>query len=342
MMSVSSRLAIGLVCAAAATSAEQTTVAGQSAPATDAPRVELSRDTIELGDAFELRVRFVVADGRLAYFPDTLPSGAAVESLESVEWRVESGADGVRELTLTYPLIGLRTGAVTLPDVTVLSGPARTGDGEVGAWSDVRTDPGLAGTLTAHTAPGPSLWIASVLESEGADEVITPRPPDDVIGPSWSRGIVLAGLACGAVLAWIVFASGRDRLLARRGARAPRPMVDRLEEARRAALAALDELRRLGLVEAGRVDELYGRSSGAVRSYIEQLDPAWGPAHTSTELMRDLERRANGDGSPELHREMRIAEVVKFGRLRPGAPEADRHLSILRAWVAGTPPGVEP
>ena len=97
---------------------------------------------------------------------------------------------------------------------------------------------------------------------------------------------------------------------------------------------ALDELLRLGFHTKGRVDEFYRRSSGAVRGYVEQLSPTWGPAHTSTELMHDLEEEAGGDAAPDLLREMEIAEFVKFGRLRPDAPSAETHWGTLRDWVA--------
>ncbi len=74
-------------------------------------------------------------------------------------------------------------------------------------------------------------------------------------------------------------------------------------------------------------------SSGIARGYVERLDPEWGPELTSTELMDRLKGR-----SPEgavLATEMRTAEAVKFGRLRPHAEPTAEHLTVLRAWLAG-------
>ncbi len=41
----------------------------------------------------------------------------------------------------------------------------------------------------------------------------------------------------------------------------------------------------------------------------------------------------NGPANTPLLEQMRTAEVVKFGRLRPGGSEAETHLRSLRFWV---------
>jgi hypothetical protein len=106
-----------------------------------------------------------------------------------------------------------------------------------------------------------------------------------------------------------------------------------VEAARLAALSELDRLIGLGLHEQGRVEELYDRTSATVRGYIEHLDPAWGPDFTVTELMERLGERADRTAATGLLGEMLAAEVVKFGRRRPGAEEAVEHWRALRAGV---------
>ena len=46
---------------------------------------------------------------------------------------------------------------------------------------------------------------------------------------------------------------------------------------------------------------------------------------------RDLET------TKPLNIQMQIAEVVKFGRLRPSASEAEGHVETLRLWVDTSP-----
>ena len=57
--------------------------------------------------------------------------------------------------------------------------------------------------------------------------------------------------------------------------------------------------------------------------------------------MRALEKQANGRVVPDLAREMYVAEVVKFGRLRPDSGTAEKHWTTLRTWVSG-PTGAAP
>jgi hypothetical protein len=270
------------------------------------------------------------------YFADTLAPTPSVASLGPVTWRLDPSADGGSTLSLAYPLIGFRVGGVSLPAVAILSGPRRGEDAAVGVWSAVEGDADLAAALTRHAVPRPDIWISSLLSMDDASEALEPRPADDVVGASWSRGALWAALLFGAALTWVLLASALDWLRARSALRARRSTVDAVEAARRAALDALDALPGLGLVEAGRVDEFYGRSSGAVRGYVEHLDGAWGPAYTSTELMSSLARRQHGEAEPALLSEMGTAEVVKFGRLRPDGTRARSHWSTLRGWVAGS------
>jgi hypothetical protein len=54
--------------------------------------------------------------------------------------------------------------------------------------------------------------------------------------------------------------------------------------------------------------------------------------------MRGLQGRAiaTPDSIEPLVRQMAVAEVVKFGRLRPGPDDALGHCRALRRWVAAS------
>jgi hypothetical protein len=64
------------------------------------------------------------------------------------------------------------------------------------------------------------------------------------------------------------------------------------------------------------------------------MDPALGADLTSSEVVGRLQGRTNGRHGNALFRELATAEVVKFGRARPGASEADTHIRSLREWIA--------
>jgi hypothetical protein len=112
----------------------------------------------------------------------------------------------------------------------------------------------------------------------------------------------------------------------------PPPPLPTLEQARLHALAELDRLLAAGPYPEERARELYSASSGIVRGYVERFDPDWGPDLTSTELMARLDARDRA--GPDLLVEMRTAEAVKFGRIRPDAPAAEAHLQGLRRWLS--------
>ena len=307
--------------------------------------VELSADTVGIGDVFELRIGFELSPGQIAYVPDSLESTNGFESLRPVEWSVERAADGASVVSLTYPLIAFRFGLVTIPEFAILTGRAAsagesgapTGTEAIGSWHTIEDQPELVASLTSLPVPSRRVRVTSVLLLEDISRGLVPRPADDVVGSSWHWAALLSALAFTAFLAGVLSLAGRDWLAARRstGVDAAAPGLDPVEAARLAALAELDRLLVLRLHQEGRVDEFYTRSSSAVRGYVEHLDATWGPAYTSTELMGSLEERANGKSAPALLEAMHVAEVVKFGRLRPDSRAAEAHWKALRGWVAG-------
>jgi hypothetical protein len=163
---------------------------------------------------------------------------------------------------------------------------------------------------------------------------VQPRGPDDVLGTSWSwPSVVLVGffssiLAAAGVTQSRQWLSARDlRSSAAAGG------LSTAEEARRAALAAIERLIAEGPHAAEREKPVYAASSDIVRAYAARLATDWVPGLTSTELMQRVEGTASG--SAEIARAMAVAERVKFGRLRTGSDALAAHLGELRSWLSG-------
>jgi hypothetical protein len=224
-------------------------------------------------------------------------------------------------------------------------------------------DVGPPTDLEPLVIPRRSIWVTSVLRPQDVEQGLEPRPADDVVGPSWNMAAMLSALVFASILLAVTFVSGRDWWSARaRGEVGSGHRGDPIAVARAKALAELDALIAAGCApDAAAIEAVYEASSAAVRRYVEHLERTWSPSYTSTELMRGLEGRAAGGvggaasrgerpstgpsaGSPitnpdaiePLVRQMAVAEVVKFGRLRPGPDDALGHCRTLRRWVAAS------
>ncbi|HAW89535.1 MAG TPA: hypothetical protein DCX61_02565 [Gemmatimonadetes bacterium] len=303
------------------------------------PVAVLSADSVEMAEVFELRVEVPVPGGSMVYFPATVPSTGDVESFTAVEWRARRGANGGATIELTYALIPFGMGNITLPPVDVITMPLEDevdgqnipGGSIVGVWEE--RQPTVR--YTRSIAP-PTIWVAPVYSADDVVAGMSPRGPEDVVGFSWSWPSMALVLLFSTVTGGAVVTMTREWLVNRAE---PAPVTPHgpisLDQARRQALAELDRLLAAGPYPAERAHELYQESSGIVRGYVERLDPEWGPELTSTELMDRLKSRSP-DGAA-LAAEMRTAETVKFGLLRPGAEPTAVHLTALGAWLAGRP-----
>jgi len=299
----------------------------------------LSADAVPLGDIVELRVSVVVPPGSAVYFPDRLPATETIESRGPVRWEAEAAGNGAT-LRLSYPLIVFGLGNVPIPGFDLLIGPANhapggaslPGGSVIGAWNEAPAG-NQASTLLASIAPQ-EVRVTSVLELEGVLAGVGPMPAADVVGADWQLPSVVLVLVSSSALIGVLVWVTRKWLRSRAGSDAsPGPTVSPLEAGRRAALKELDDLLALGLHTDGRAREFYTMSSAIVRRYVELFDPRWSPSLTSTELMRALGIRRSDERVEALSAEMRGAEVVKFGRLRPEVAAAEAHWRAVRRWV---------
>ncbi len=311
-------------------------LAAQSPPAT----VELSADSVSIAEVFELRLRVDVPPGSAVYFSDTLAATADVESFAPVEWRAERASDGeAATLLLTYALIPFGDGEIALPAPEIVIAPVSSADaGEalpggsvVAEWADAPRASGR--TIRRVDVSDQSIWVHPVRFGGALGAGVSPRGPDDVLGNSWSwPSIALVGffssvLAAAGVTTTRQWRDRRRTALA--GVRAgPTPR----EEARHAALAAIELLIAGGPYSPDREREVYRSSSDVVRGFAARIASDWVPGLTSTELMTRFE--GTPAASTELARAMALAERVKFGRLRTGSEALQAHLAELRTWLS--------
>ena len=302
----------------------------------------LSRDTVSMGEVFELLVRVPVPPASIVHFPDTVARSEVLESHAPVEWEAEEAVGGGALVTLTYPVIAWGAGVVPVSgfDVFVSASGARPseaptlpGGSYVGDWDDAPTRGG--DYVRPLRVPRRGVWVTPVFSEEQVEVGVDPMPAADVVGASWHWESVTLGLLFAGALAALSLRAWRRAAAARAGTTG---VAWTPSASRREALEQLDMLRAEGLSATGRTHELYTRSSAIVRRFVGRMDPHLGADLTSSELMDRLHARANGHANGRsratLSLEMSAAEVVKFGRARPGAPEAEAHLGALREWVA--------
>ena len=324
-----------VVCVALALALQPLPMAAQSPE----PVAVLSADSVEIAEVFELRVEVPVPSGSVVYFPDNVPATDDVESFAPVDWRARRGPDGGATIELTYALMPFGMGNIILPPVDVITMPREDevdgqdipGGSIVGVWEERQ----LAFRYTRSITP-PMIWVEPVYSMDDVVAGMSPRGPEDVLGFSWSWPSIGLVLIFSTVIGSAVVTTTREWLAGRAGPeRVPPPSPTLLDEARRQAMTELDRLLAAGPYSAERAYELYRESSGIVRGYVERLDPQWGPELTSSELMDRLKTRSSEGES--LTTEMRTAEAVKFGLLRPAGDPTTAHLTVLRAWLADRP-----
>ncbi|MBV9774553.1 MAG: hypothetical protein JO040_11420 [Gemmatimonadetes bacterium] len=291
----------------------------QQAPDSTPARAEVASgslpDTVTVGDRFTAVVRVRTAAGVRVAFPPRPDSAADVQALGAP--RVRTGAAG--EYAAAYPMVAWRPGALAAPTVAIRV-----------MLADGRSE--------VLRAPLRLPFVRSVLPQDTSRIKIRPRGPRDVLdlAPDW-RLLALVAAAALLLLALLVWAV--VRWLRRPKRRKPVSVPD----ARARALAELDRARQMGLVEAGRWKEFYALTSGAVREFLDVVSARWGADLTTEEVVQTV--AADEVPAEEVDRllvVLREADLVKFARVPSSAPEAERHWTEARAWVAGfQPPVVE-
>jgi len=104
------------------------------------------------------------------------------------------------------------------------------------------------------------------------------------------------------------------------------------------AYAALDRLRRAGLVESGGFKEFYSGLSDIVRTYLEQRFRVRAPEMTTEEFLLASARdgRLLGPHRALLGEFLRESDLVKFARHVPTIADAERAFAAARRFVDDT------
>ncbi len=102
------------------------------------------------------------------------------------------------------------------------------------------------------------------------------------------------------------------------------------------ALAELDRIAQLGLVERGEMKSYYTMVTDALRRYVDARYDVEAMDRTTYEVVDELSRRSiSVDG---LERLLNEADLVKFAKLKPDAPAAHAAIEAARTIVVSTTP----
>jgi hypothetical protein len=287
---------------------------GSALLAAQAPSVQVSSGVepaeVTVGDPFRSVIRVEAPADIVVEFPEQLGVTEAYQSLGPVTILPGDAGD---PYVAVYPMTAWQAGTVAAPIVPVY----------------LRSPDGTEHVLRV-TLPMPN--VRSVMPADTAG--IVPRGARGVLGAErrfsvwWLLAIALLLLLAGGAAWWWRKRSGVP------------PAAIATASPRERALAELDEVRTLGLIESGEWKPFYSRLTGTLRRYLAALSPRWGEDLTTEELARSLP----GDGVPfeaqaRLESVLRQADSVKFARARPTPEEAERDWAEVRALVQELEPG---
>ncbi|MEO5509209.1 MAG: hypothetical protein ABIS27_01170 [Longimicrobiales bacterium] len=258
-------------------------------------------DTITVGDVARAAIRVSVPRGAVVVFPDSLLLPRDLENAGTRTIRSDTTATGV-EVTAVYSIAAWRPGMHALPEVSF------TIDG------------------APHVAAFDSLRVQSVLPADTTG--IKPKPLKGTLGGTrvmWPWLALLVALLTAALAYWLWRRRRRPvAIVPALPARPPREIaMERLERAREA-----------GLVERGELKEFYSEISGAVRDFVEAIDPALSQDLTTSELASRVRGRGAHAEGVELLTLLGAADMVKFARRAPRAAEAYEEWTRATRWVS--------
>lgn len=279
-------------------------------------RVEVSADSVSLGDPVELRMRAVVPSGARPIFP----GGGRADGDSIGPWRILERGNPVRreqggwqEVTQTVKFSVYRLGSLG-PDTLRLGGTLAGGD-----------------SIRLLYAVDPVRVIEQIHPGEGAD-ASKARDIQDVVatGPRrWPYFVAAGGLMLALVIAGLRWLRRRRRAAATFVPQAP-PGPTPEEEFE----SAIERLLASGLLEQGLVREFYYEVSRAVRLYLERVHGLPLLESTSTEVAALLNPRLRAAHERDaLVAWLREGDLVKYARLDRLQAEALGYLETSRGLV---------
>lgn len=263
-------------------------LAGAQATASPASRpvragVTLSKDTVTVGEPFELRVRIQAPRDAEIRFPDNPDSTGTVQALDPRTIVITDSLQA-NDRTAVYRLAAWDVGAqpISVGNVTVV-------------WNNASARGDRPVTLAAL-----QVFVRSVLPADSTLHVPKPaRALWETRGFPWWLVALIAGLIAAGLLAWWWW---------RRRRRAPQAeVVDPYERARR----EFNRLEAMGLVDAGERTRFAALTVEVVRDYLAARYPAAPLSLTSRELLLAVRQHPAVAQEP-LSRILHEVDLAKF------------------------------
>lgn len=259
--------------------------------------VSLSRDTVTVGEPFELRVRVRAPAGARIEFPENPDSTGTVQARDPRTVITTDSVDALDQ-TATYRLAAWDVGTqpVRLGNVTVVTEEA-TGAGQPVSLARLQ------------------VFVRSVLPADSALRVPRPARPLWEVKPFpwWILAALLAAIALGLGIWWWL-----------RRRRRPKPMVVIDPYVR--AQKEFTRLETMGLLDAGERTRFVALVVEVLRDYLAARYRAATLALTSRELVAVM-RRHPGVSAEHLARVLHEADLAKFAAF---ALSEDRARALAR------------
>lgn len=261
---------------------------GQAIPFTVQMGYRVSRDTVIIGQPFDLFVKVVAPKGVRFEFPAG-PDTATQNGVRPIELRGEKLVSMLGDTAVAlYHLVAWDIGVqpLRIPDVRVTFGKEER-------------RPALGGV---------SVFVRSVLPVDTALRVPKPpRPPIILPAFNWWPWIALLAAIIAAVLVWWAWRRYRNR---------PKAPVDPYVRAQR----ELERIEKLRLIEEARAALYLALVVDVAREYLAARVQGVRRSDTTTELLRAMQPR---DGiEAELPALLERADMVKFAKADVSSDEA--------------------
>jgi hypothetical protein len=244
--------------------------------------VTVSRDTVTIGEPFEVRVRVRAPVGSQIRFPENPDSSSMVQARDP---RTISTNDSVRfiDQTATYRVAAWDIGAQ----------PIVIGNVTVALPSSTQPDQTVA-------VSGRQVFVRSVLPADSTLRVPKPARPiwEPKLFPWWLLALVAAAVAIGLLVWWWIRRRRRPAVVA---------PVDPYVRAQR----EFNRLETMGLVDAGERTRFIALAVEVLRDYMAARYDEASLALTSRELAAAVRRRATIPHE-QLMRVLHEADLAKF------------------------------
>lgn len=266
-------------------------------------RISSDVDSLRAGQRFEVYIVFENAQENFnsVIFPDSSAFEDPFEYRDAARGITPEGGDSLR---VSLQFFGSED--ATLPETTAFG----IADGQ---------------DTTAFAVPELDFYFTSTLAE---DANLRPLKPLFEFSRSWwpwiSGGLLLVALLGGGYYYWRRYLKNRPPEPEPEPYRPPPPFVNPLQELEKEITA----LRRLWDTTAPDLEEIYVKSSQAVRRYYRAVYRFPALEYTTREVVRELEKRRLNQGyMADVRGLLNESDMVKFARFSPDAAQTEAHIA---------------